>query len=46
MRKGCVSWRLVGTGPRLKKEIEKKERREGKRARGKEGKRMCEDDKM
>ena len=39
VRKGCISWRLVGTAPRLKREIEKKEREEGKRARGQEGKR-------
>ena len=30
VRKSCISWRLVGTGPRLKREIEKKE---SKRAR-------------
>ena len=37
VRKGCVSCRLVGAAPRLKREIEKKERargQEGKRARG------------
>ena len=39
VRKGCVSCRLVGTAPRFKREIEKKER-----ARGQEGKR--EDVKM
>ena len=33
VRKGCISWRLVGTGPRLQREVEKKEREEGKRAR-------------
>ena len=38
-RKGCISCRLVGTAPRLKREIAKKERAEGKRARGQEGKR-------
>ena len=45
VRKGCISWGLVGTAPRLKREIEKKERDEGKRARGQEGKRekMWED---
>ena len=42
LQKGCVSWRLVGTAPRLKREIEKKEREEGKRARGQEGKRATE----
>jgi len=36
VRKGCVSCRLVGTAPRLKREIEKKEKEEGKRARGQE----------
>ena len=50
VRKVCISWRLVGTAPRLKREIEKKEKEEGKRARGKEGKRekmwRCEDEKM
>ena len=39
MRKHYISWRLVGTVPRLKREIEKKEREEGKRKRGQEGKR-------
>ena len=39
VRKGCISWRLVGTAPRLKREIEKKEGEEGKRAREQEGKR-------
>ena len=38
VRKGCISWRLVGTAPRLKREIDKKKREEGKRARGQEGK--------
>ena len=38
VRKGCISRRLVGTAPRLKREIEKKYREEGKRARGPEGK--------
>ena len=38
VRKGCISWRLVGTAPRLKREIKKKEREEGKRARGQESK--------
>ena len=45
VRKGCVSCRLVGAAPRLKREIEKKERargQESKRAR----KRECEDVKM
>jgi len=42
MRKGCVSCRLVGTAPRLKREIEKKEKEEGKRARGQESKRARE----
>jgi len=48
VRKGCVSWHLVGTAlaPAFKREIEKKERargQEGKRARGQEGKRRrCE----
>ena len=58
VRKGCVSWRLVGTAPRLKREIEKKEKEEckrarepeDKRARGQEGKRekmsRCEDVKI
>ena len=36
VRKGCISWRLVGTAPRLQREIENKERGEGKRARGRE----------
>jgi len=37
VRKGCVgSCRLVGAAPRLKREIEKKEKEEGKRARGQE----------
>jgi len=39
VRKGCVSCRLVGTALCLKREIEKKEKEEGKRARGQEGKR-------
>ena len=38
VRKGCISSRLVGTAPRLKREIEKKEKEEGKRARGQESK--------
>ena len=38
VRKGCISRPLVGTAPRLKREIEKKEREEGKRAR----ERRCE----
>ena len=53
VRKGCVSRRLVGTAPRLKREIEKNERargqesqrareQEGKRARGQEIKRARE----
>jgi len=49
VRKGCVSCRFVGTAPRLKREIEKKERargQESKRAREQEGKRVCEDVKM
>ena len=54
VRRGCVSCRLVGTAPRLKREIEKKEKEEGKgargqeskRARAQEGKRECEDVKM
>ena len=46
VRKGCVSCRLVGTAPRLKREIETKEKEEGKRAREQEGKRECEDVKM
>ena len=37
--KGCISWRLVGTAPRLQREIDKKEKEEGKRARKQEGKR-------
>ena len=41
VRKGCVSCRLVGTAPRLKREIKKKER-----ARGQESKRECEDVRM
>ena len=41
VRKGCVSCRLVGTAPRLKGEIEKKER-----ARGQESKRARENVKM
>ena len=45
-RKGCVSCRLVGTAPRLKREIEKKEKEEGKRARGQESKRASENVKM
>ena len=36
VQKGCVSCRLVGTAPRLKREIEKEEKEEGKRARGQE----------
>ena len=41
VQKGCVSCRLVGTAPRLKREIETKEKerareQEGKRARGQE----------
>ena len=49
VRKSCISWRLVGIAPPLKREIEKKEREEGKRAREREreGKRArerrCED---
>ena len=43
VQKGCVSCRLVGTAPRLKREIEKEEK---KRAREQEGKRECEDVKM
>ena len=49
VRKGCISSRLVGTAPRLKREIEKKEKEEGKRmqeskrAGEQEGKRECED---
>ena len=39
VRKGCISWHLVGTAPRLKREIGKKQREEGKRARGQESKR-------
>ena len=39
VRKGCISWRLVDTAPRLKREIDKKEREEDKRARGQDGKR-------
>jgi len=41
--------RLVGTAPRLKREIEKKERARGqwsRRAREQQGKRECEDVKM
>ena len=38
VRRGCISWRLVGTAPRLKREIEKKEGEEGKRATGQEDK--------
>ena len=41
VRKGCVSCRLVGAAPRLKREIEKKER-----ARGQESKRARENVKM
>ena len=33
VRKGCVSCRLVGIAPRLKREMEKKEKEESKRAR-------------
>ena len=41
VRKGRVSCRLVGTAPApaFRREIEKKEKQEGKRARGQEGKR-------
>ena len=50
VRKDCVSRRLVGTAPRLKREVEKKEKEEGKRARGQESKRAreigCEDVRM
>jgi len=46
VRKSCVSCRLVGTAPRLKREIEKKEKEEGKRARGQESKRARENVKM
>jgi len=52
VRKGCVSFRLVGTAlaPAFRREIEKKEKargREDKRARGQEGKRRrCEDVRM
>jgi len=57
VRKGCVSCRLVGTAPRLKREIDKKERargqeskrareQEGKRARGQENKRARENRKI
>ena len=46
VRKGCISPRLVGTAPRLKREIEKKEKEEGKRARGQESKRARENVKM
>ena len=42
VQKGCVSWPLVGTAPRIKREIEKKETEKGKRAR----ERRCEDKKM
>ena len=42
VRKGFISWRLVGTAPRLKRDIEKKEREEGKRARGQKSKRARE----
>jgi len=44
VRKNYVSCRLIGTAPHLKREIEKKEKEEGKRARGQE--RMCQDVKM
>ena len=46
VRKGCVSCRLVGIAPRLKREIERRKKQEGKRAREQEGKRECEDVKM
>ena len=46
VRKGCVSCRLGGTAPRLKTEIEKKEKEEGKRARAQESKRARENVKM
>ena len=44
VRKGCISWRLVGTAPRL----QERNRKEGgsKRAREQESKRECEDVKM
>ena len=42
LRKTCISWRLVGTAPCLKREVEKKEREEGKRASGQAGKRARE----
>ena len=45
-----MSWRLVGTAPRLKRDIEKKEREEGKKEGKREGKRekmrRCEGEKM
>ena len=43
MRKGCVSCRLVGTAPRLKKEIDKKRARTKK---GEERMWRCEDVRM
>ena len=46
VRKGCVSCRLVGTAPPLKREIEKKEKEEGTRARGQERMWRCEDVRM
>ena len=55
VRKGCILRRLVGTAPRLTREIEKKEREEARgqestRAREQEGRRekmrRCEDKKM
>ena len=57
MRKSCISWHLVGTAPRLKREIEKKERARGQKSkRAKENVKMrrwddekisrCEDEKM
>ena len=42
VRKGCVSCRLVGIAPRLKREIERRKKQEGKRARGQESKRARE----
>ena len=52
VRKGCISWRLVGTAPRLQERNRKEggskraREQEGKRARGQESKRECEDEKM
>ena len=49
VRKGCVSWRFVGTASALAKRTRGLEGQEGKRARarGREGKRRrCEDVRM